>query len=146
MTIQNLPEGIVLQVSNLASRLNSQNYGQETTVMDGQLLSPGCLPTIQRMVTDHQKSNRRKCTDLITKLRPGDNCHEWPAPIPWMFTHHPKDKDGHPVSQGWSSLSLRLVNHYPIAPSQILSPSLPRMVSHNPKRGRPPTPSKITSI
>ena len=62
LTIQNLPEGIVLQACNLASRLNSQNQDQVTTVMDGQSPSPGWSPTIQRMVTNHPKSNRRKCT------------------------------------------------------------------------------------
>ena len=73
--------------------------------------------------------------DLIRKSRPGDNCHGWLASIPWMVTHHPKDKDGHPASPGWSPISLRLVTHYPIAPSQILSPSFPRMVTYDPKHG-----------
>ena len=62
LTIQNLPEGIVLQAWNLASRLNLQNQDQVATVMDGQSPSPGWSPTIQRMVTNHQKSNKRKCT------------------------------------------------------------------------------------
>ena len=68
LTIQNLPEGIVLQAWNLASRLNSQNYDQVTTVIDGPSTSPGWSPTIQRMVTNHQRSNRRKC---ITELKFG---------------------------------------------------------------------------
>ena len=38
--------------------------------------------------------------DLITKLRPGDNCHGWLASIHKMVTHHTKDKDGYPVSPG----------------------------------------------
>ena len=33
-----------------------------------------------------------------------------------MVTHHPKDKDGHPASPGWSPISLRLVTHYTIEP------------------------------
>ena len=36
LTIQNLPDEIVLQAWNLASTLNSQNQDQVTTVMDGQ--------------------------------------------------------------------------------------------------------------
>ena len=78
--------------------------------------------------------------DLITKLRPGDNCHGWSATIPWMVNHHPKDKDGHPASPGWSPISLRLVTHYSKSPSQILSPAsqgwspmIPSMVTHHPK-------------
>ena len=35
-TIQNLPEGRVLQTWNLAHRLNSQNQDQATTAIDGQ--------------------------------------------------------------------------------------------------------------
>ena len=64
--------------------------------------------------------------DLFTKLRPGDNL---------MATHHFKDNDGHPASLGWSpiNISLRLVTPYPIALSQKLSPSFPRMVTHQPK-------------
>ena len=56
LIIKNLPEGIVLQTWNLASRLNSQNQDQVTTVRDGQSPSPGWSPTIHRMVTNHPKS------------------------------------------------------------------------------------------
>ena len=56
VTIQNIPEGNVLQAWNFASTLNSQNQDQATTVMDGQSPSPGWSPTIQRMVTNHPKS------------------------------------------------------------------------------------------
>ena len=80
--------------------------------------------------------------DLITKSRPGDNCHGWSDPIPWMVTHHLKDKDGHSASPVWSPISLRLVTHYSIAPSQILSqasqgwsPTIPSMITHHPWNG-----------
>ena len=82
--------------------------------------------------------------DLITKLRPGDNCNGWSATNPWMVTHHSKDRDGHPPSPEWSPISLRLVTHNLKSSSQILSPSFPRMVTHDPKHGHPP--SKVTKL
>ena len=56
LIIQNLPEGIVLQAWNLASRLNSQNQDQVTTVMDGQLPSPGWLPVTRHSKDGYQPS------------------------------------------------------------------------------------------
>ena len=43
----------MLQTRNLALRLNSQNYDQVTTVMDGHLPSLGWSPTNPSMVTLH---------------------------------------------------------------------------------------------
>ena len=108
--------------------------------------SRGCWVTILvlGMLGDYPGDGSQPSINLITKLRPGDNCHGWSATIHWMVTHHPKDMDGHPASPGWSPISLRLVTHSPKSPSQILSPSFPRMVTHDPKHGHPP--SKITEI
>ena len=65
------PEGSVLQTWNLTLSLNSQNYIQMTTVMDGHL-------------------NLTKLKKLILVA----NCHGWLATISRMVTHQPMD--GHP--------------------------------------------------
>ena len=110
LIIQNLPEGIVLQAWNLASRPNSQNNEQVTTVRDSQSPSKGWSPTIQRMVTHHSKSTRRKCIiDLkfgtwpqLTKLKPGA-----------VRMVSPHLKDGHQPTKGWSPTIQRMVTHHP---------------------------------
>ena len=49
-TIKNHVEGSVLQTLNLASRLNSQNEDQVTSVLYGQSPFPGWSPTIQKEI------------------------------------------------------------------------------------------------
>ena len=128
LTIQNLPERIVLQAWNLASTLNSQNQDQVTTVMDGHPPSKGWLPTIQNLKEVYYRL-RIWHIDFIPKLRPGDNCHGWSATIPWMVTQHPR----------WSPIILRstiIQNHLPkyCCPAfQGWSPTIPCMVTHHPK-------------
>ena len=70
---------------------------------------------------------RRKCTSnlefgnytLLTKLTPGDNCHEWSPTILRMVTHQPKD--GHP-SEGSALQTWNLV----LRPNfQKWSPTIP---------------------
>ena len=68
-------EGSVLQTSNLALRLNSQNQIQVTTAMDGQLSS-----TYFEFGTWTQ----------LTKLTIGGNCHRCSPTISRMVSHHPK--------------------------------------------------------
>ena len=60
--IQNPPEGSVLQTSNLAHGLNSQNQNQvkcrmvSPQLQNGHQPSKGWSPTMQRMVTHYPKS------------------------------------------------------------------------------------------
>ena len=77
---------------------------------------------------------------LISKLKPGDNCHGWSPTIPRRVTHQPKD--GHPpegsVLQTWNfalTLPAKLI------PGDIcygLSPTILLRVTLCPKDGHPP--------
>ena len=92
----------------------------------------------QRMVTNHPKSNRRKCTtyrlgiwriDLIKKLRPGDSCHGWSATIPLMVTQHPQD--GHLSVLSWSPSIQYHLPKYCRQASQGWSATIPNMVTQD---------------
>ena len=102
---------------------------------DGHPPSKGWLPTIQNLTEGSVLQTWNLAHRLNHKIKT-----RWQ--LPWMVGSHPLD--GHPASPGWSPISLRLVTHYPKSPSKILSPSFPRMVTHNPKHGHPP--SKIIEI
>ena len=99
-----LPERIVLQAWNLASRLNSQNQDQ--------VKYHGWSATIPRMVTHHPKDGHPPSKikiyqtevyyrlgiwhlDLIHKIKT-----QWQ--LPWMVSHYPHDGHPPPPSHGWS--------------------------------------------
>ena len=71
--------------------------------------------------------------DFIMKLRTGDNCHGWLTTIPWMATHHPKDKVGHLSALGWSPIIKNHLPKYCRPASQGWLPIIPSMVTHHPK-------------
>ena len=77
-------KGSVLHTWNSTLRLNSHNYSQVATAMDGHLLFLGWSPTNPRMVT-HQKEL------LYTlEIRHLDITHQTKArwQVPWMVTYH----------------------------------------------------------
>ena len=84
--------------------------------MDDHLPFIGWSPTNPRMVNQQKEVNYRlgiKQLDLITKLRPGDNCHGWSPTIPRMVTHQPKDgypTEGHNLHTRNLALRLNLQN------------------------------------
>ena len=80
--------------------------------------------------------------DLITKLRPGDNCHGWSYRLPsprWsptiprirMVTHYPRDN--HLSTLCWSPIIQNHIPKYCCPASQGWSPMIPSMVTHHPK-------------
>ena len=98
LIIQTLPEGIVLQAWNLASRLNSQ--------MDGQPPSKGWLLTIQNQTEESVQQACNLAYRLNHKIK-----NRWQ--LPWMVGYHPLD--GHPPSQGqgWSPSIPGMVTYQP---------------------------------
>ena len=92
---------------------------------DGYPPFKGCLPTIKNLTEGNVLQTWNLAHRLNHKIKT-----RWQ--LPWMVGSHPLDVQPPSHRQGWSP-SLRLVTHYPIAPFQILSPTIPSMVTHHPK-------------
>ena len=85
----------------MAYIINSQNFDQVTTAMNGHLPFLGWKHTNPWMVT-HQKDIHYRLRigilTLITKLTSVDNCHGGSPTIHRIVNHQPKD--GHPPGGG----------------------------------------------
>ena len=91
-----LAEGSVLKTENLALRLNSQNYQQVTTAMDGHPPSLGGSPAVPRMVT-HQSKEGHPVYHHLTLLGLSCICLALFSPVWPRLTH---------LAPFWPSLAL----------------------------------------
>ena len=91
---------------------------------------------------------------ILTKLTPGDNCHEWSPIIHRMVTHQPKD--GHPPTLGWSPTRRKCTIDLEFGTYTLLtkltpgdschgwSPAIPQRVTQQPKDDWSPTREKCS--
>ena len=89
---------------------------------------------------------------LLTKLKPGDNCHGWSTTIIRKVVHKPyHPQKSHPPTQGWSPTKRNCSRDMELGTYTLLtklapgdncygwSLTIPRMVTNQPKDGHPPT-------
>ena len=143
VTLQNLTEGIVYMLGrwqlDWTNKIKTSHHHQVCHPP-----SKGWLPAIQNLTEGSVLQTWNLAHKLIHKIKTRRQ-------LPWLVSYHPLE--GHPPSQGhgWLPCIPGRVTYQPYVghpfskiPSQILLPSFPRMVIHDPKHGNPP--SKITKI
>ena len=121
--------------------------------MDGHLPFLVGSPTNPRMVTRQKEVYYRHgigTYKLLTKLKPGDNCHGWSTTIIRKVVHKPyHPQKSHPPTQGWSPTKRNCSRDMELGTYTLLtklapgdncygqSPTIPRIVTHQPQDGLP---------
>ena len=142
-TIQNLPGNNCHQLWMVTHQTHHPKEGHPSSIvwspsfqlpksirrkciaMDGQPPTPGCSPTITRMIT-HQPQDAHQPLEFGTKTHKVKTSRQ----LPCMVTHLPKE--GHQPSKGQSLAFPRMVTNHPLdghPSSKIWSPKFSKIVT-----------------